>query len=138
MFSPLVSYHTLLTKFTQICLKKNERIQDFNLRFNKTLNKIHEEKRPNDPLILVFYKNVVSPNVKFTIRDSQIETLDEKMIKDTNMDKIMIETGIDPDIILGRVQMNMDSLNIVDQGESSSNNNEEKKPHPGENQAIDR
>jgi hypothetical protein len=44
MFSPPVTYHTLLTNFTQICLKKNERIRDFNFRFNKTLNKIPEEK----------------------------------------------------------------------------------------------
>jgi hypothetical protein len=34
------NYHTLLTDFTQIGLRKNERIQDFNPRFNKTLSKI--------------------------------------------------------------------------------------------------
>jgi len=44
------------------------------------------------------------PNVKFTIRDSQIETLDEAMIKATDMEEIMIETGTDPNIILGRVK----------------------------------
>jgi hypothetical protein len=40
MFSPPISYHTLLTDFTQIGLRKNERIQYFNLRFNKTLSRI--------------------------------------------------------------------------------------------------
>jgi hypothetical protein len=40
MFSPPVAYHTLLTNFTQIDLMKNERIQDFNLRFNKNLSRI--------------------------------------------------------------------------------------------------
>jgi hypothetical protein len=61
MFAPPVAYHTLLTNFTQICLKKNERIRDFNLRFNKTLNKIPEDKRPNDPVILGCYKNPCHP-----------------------------------------------------------------------------
>jgi hypothetical protein len=32
MFFPTISYHTLLTNFTQIELRKNERIQDFNLK----------------------------------------------------------------------------------------------------------
>jgi hypothetical protein len=76
MFSPPVTYHTLLTNFTQIFLKKNERIQDFNQKFNKTLNKILEDKRPNDPMILGCYKNVMPPNVKFSIRTSQIDTLE--------------------------------------------------------------
>jgi hypothetical protein len=31
MYAPLVSYHTLLTQFTQIHLKKGERIRYFNL-----------------------------------------------------------------------------------------------------------
>jgi hypothetical protein len=31
MYAPLVAYHTFLTKFTQIHLKKGERIRDFNL-----------------------------------------------------------------------------------------------------------
>jgi hypothetical protein len=103
IFSPPVAYHTLLTKFTQICLKKNERIRDSNFRFNKMLNKIHEEKRPNDPVILGCYKNSMSSNVKFTIQTSQIENLVESMIKATKMYGIMIEKGTDPDIILGRV-----------------------------------
>jgi hypothetical protein len=77
MFSPPITYHTLLTNFTQICLKKDERIQYFNLRFNKTLNKIPEDKRPNDPVILGCYKNVMPPNVKFSIRTSQIDNLEE-------------------------------------------------------------
>jgi hypothetical protein len=59
MFSPPIAYHTLLTDFTQIGSRKSERIQDFNLRFNKTLSKISEDKRPNDPIIIGFYKNVM-------------------------------------------------------------------------------
>jgi hypothetical protein len=59
MFAPPVAYHTLLTNFTQIGLRKNERIRDFNLRFNKTLSKITEDKIPNHPVILGFYKNVI-------------------------------------------------------------------------------
>jgi hypothetical protein len=50
-------------------LRKNERIRDFNLRFNKTLSKIPEDKIPNDPMILGCYKNVIPPNVKYAIRN---------------------------------------------------------------------
>lgn len=102
MFSPPVAYHTLLTDFIEICLKKNERIQDFNLRFDKTLNTIPEDKRPNDLVILGCYKNAMPPNVKFAIRTSQIDTLEETMIKATKMEEIIIETGADLDIILGK------------------------------------
>jgi hypothetical protein len=83
MFAPPIVYNTLLTNFTEIRLNKNERIRVFNFRFNKTLNKIPEDKRPNDPEILGCYKNDMPPNVKFAIRASQIETLDEAMIKAT-------------------------------------------------------
>jgi len=48
----------------------------------------------------------------------------------------MIEKGLEPNIILGRIQRKMDNINIVDQGASSSKKNEEKKPRSGENQAI--
>jgi hypothetical protein len=75
MFTPPISYHTLLTDLTQIGLRKNERIQDFNLRFNKTLSKIPKDKRPNDLAILVFYKNVIPPNVKYAIGTSHMDTL---------------------------------------------------------------
>jgi hypothetical protein len=44
IFAPPNAYHTLLTDFTQIGLRKNERIQYFNLRFNKTLSRIHKIK----------------------------------------------------------------------------------------------
>jgi len=74
MFPPQISYHTLLTYFTQIGLRKNERIRDFNLRFNKTLSTIPEEKRTNDLVILDFYKNAMPPNVKYAIKTSQMDT----------------------------------------------------------------
>jgi hypothetical protein len=43
------------------------------------------------------------------------------------MEEIMIEMGVDPDIILGKVQRQLGSMNIDDQGASSSRKNEEKK-----------
>ena len=101
MFAPPFSYHTLLTDFTQIGLRKNERIRDFNLRFNETLSRIPEDKRPNDPIILGCYKNVIPPIVKYAIRTSQMDTLEEAMNKSTEMEEIMIEMGANPDIILG-------------------------------------
>jgi hypothetical protein len=86
MFSPPIAYHTLLTDFTQIGLRKSERIRDFNLRFNKTLSRIPEDKTPNDPVILGFYKNAMPPNVKYAIRTSQMDTLEEAMTKSTEME----------------------------------------------------
>jgi hypothetical protein len=103
MFTPPISYHTLLTDFTQIGLRKNERICDFNLKFNKTLSKILEDKIPNDPVVLSCYKNVIPSNVKYALRTSQMDTLEETMTKATEMEEIMIEIGVDPDIILGKV-----------------------------------
>jgi hypothetical protein len=67
-------------------LRKNERIQDFNIRFNKTLSNIPEDKRPNDPFVLGCYKNVMPPNVKYAIRTSQMDTLEEAMTKFTEME----------------------------------------------------
>jgi hypothetical protein len=136
MFSPPISYHTLLTDFTQIGLRKNERIRDFNLRFNKTLSRIPEDKIPNDPVILGCYKNAMPPNVKYAIRTSQMDTLEEAMTKATEMEEIMIEMGVDPDIILGRVQRQMGGLNIDNQGASSSRKNEEFKPRVAQNQMV--
>jgi hypothetical protein len=86
MFAPPISYHTLLTNFTQIGLRKNERIQDFNLRFNKTLSKIPKYKRSNDPFILDCYKNAMPSNVKYAIITSQMDTLEEAMTKATEME----------------------------------------------------
>jgi hypothetical protein len=81
MYAPLVAYHTFLTQFTQIHLKKGERIRDFNLRFFKMLNQIPEEKKPNNPVILGCYKNAMPTNVKYVIRAAQIEYLYGAMSK---------------------------------------------------------
>jgi hypothetical protein len=51
-------------------------------------------------------------NVKFSIRVAQIEDLNDAMNKATKMEEIMLETDADPDIILGKVQRQMDTLNI--------------------------
>jgi hypothetical protein len=120
IFSPPISYHTLLNNFTQIGLRKNERIRYFNLRFNKTLSKIPKDKIPNDPIILGCYKNAMPLNVKYVIRTFQMDTLKEAMNKATEMEEIMIKIGADPDIILGKVKRNLGGLSIDNQGASSS------------------
>jgi hypothetical protein len=58
MYSHLIAYHTLLTKFTQIHLKKGERIRYFNTIFFKT-NHILEEHNPNVLVIFRCYKNAM-------------------------------------------------------------------------------
>jgi hypothetical protein len=64
-------------------------------------------------------------NVKYAIRTSQMDTLEEEMTKATEMEEIIIETGVDPNIILGKVQRQLGGLNIDDQGSSRLRNNEE-------------
>jgi hypothetical protein len=62
MFSPPIAYHFLLTDFTQIGFRKNERMRYFNQRFNKTWSKILEDKRPNERFVLGCYKNAMPLN----------------------------------------------------------------------------
>jgi hypothetical protein len=66
------------------------------LRCNKTLSRIPEDKMPNDPVILDCYKNAMPWNVKYAIRTSQMDTLEEAMTKGTEMEEIMIETVSTP------------------------------------------
>jgi hypothetical protein len=58
----------------------------------------------------------MSTNVKYTIRTTQIEELYGSISKETKMEEIMIETNVDPEIILGRVQREMGKLTIANQG----------------------
>jgi hypothetical protein len=63
--------------------------------------------------------------VKYVIRTSQMDTLEEEIIKSTEMEEIMIETGVDYDIILGKVTRQLGGLIFDNQGSSSSRNNDE-------------
>jgi hypothetical protein len=54
------------------------------------------------------------------------------MIKATKMEEIIVETGDDPDIILGKVQRNLGGLSIDNQGASISRKNKEPKPRPAQ------
>jgi hypothetical protein len=75
------------------------------------------------------------PIVKYTIRTSQMDTWEEEMIKFTEMEEIMIETGANPEIILGKVQR-LGGLSVDNKGASSSRKNEEFKPQLTQNQTI--
>lgn len=61
--------------------------------------------RQNDPIILGCYKNVMLPNVKYSIKTSNIDTFEEAMEKSFEMGDNMIQSNANPNIILGRVQM---------------------------------
>jgi hypothetical protein len=52
-----------------------------------------------------------------------MDTLEEAMTKATEMEEIMIDTGSNPDIILGKVQRHMGGLNMDNQGASNSRKN---------------
>jgi hypothetical protein len=67
-----------------------------------------------------------------------MDTLEEAMNKDTEMEEIMIEMGADPDIILGKVQRKMGELNINNQGASISRRNKYFKPRATHNQMAGR
>jgi hypothetical protein len=64
------------------------------------------------------------PNVKYSIRTSHMDTLEEAMTKSIDIEEIMIEAGVDPDIILGKVKRQLEGLSIDNQGASSSRKNE--------------
>jgi hypothetical protein len=65
-------------------------------------------------------------NVKYAIRDAQIEDLDGAIRKEIEMEEIMIETNVNPEIILGKVQREMGNLTIENKGSSSSKNLEKR------------
>jgi hypothetical protein len=50
------------------------------------LSRIPEDKIPNDPIILGCYKNAMRLNVKYAIRTSQMDTLEEAMNKSIEME----------------------------------------------------
>jgi hypothetical protein len=75
-------------------------------------------------------------NVKYSIRTSQMDNLEEEMTKATKMEEIMIEMSVDLDIILGKVQRKLGGLNIDNQGASSSRKNEEFKPQMTQNKMM--
>jgi hypothetical protein len=68
------------------------------------------------------YKNYMPAYVKYVIRVAQIEYLGGAMRKETKMEEIVIETNVDPEIILGKVQRQMDNLVIANQQALTSNN----------------
>jgi hypothetical protein len=58
-------------------------------------------------------------NVKYSIRAAQIKYLERSISKKTKMEEIMIETNVDPEIILGKVQREMGNITIANKGDSS-------------------
>jgi hypothetical protein len=59
-------------------------------------------------------------NVNYAIRSSQINDLHGSIQKATKMEEFMLETNVDPEIILGKVQRQMNTLAISHQGPSTS------------------
>jgi hypothetical protein len=58
--------------------------------------------------------------VNYAIRASQINDLNEAIHKATEMEEYMLETNVDPKIILGKIQRQMTILSISHQGPSTS------------------
>jgi len=75
-------------------------------------------------------------NVKLAIKSSQIEDLYGVMHKATEMEEVMLETYVDPEIILGKVQTQIDTLAISNQGAYTSRNVENQGTRNNENRGI--
>lgn len=103
-YSQLIAYHTLLTNFTQIQLKKNEKIQDFHCRFFRILYQMPNKECLNQPVIFGCLKNAMSMNGKYAIRVSNIATLEEAMAKSFQMEENILESNVDPVVFLGKAQ----------------------------------
>jgi hypothetical protein len=84
--------------------------------------------------IVVSSMELTNPNRNFVLKPSlryllSLENVFPMLSKhQQENEEIMIETGVEPDIILGRVQRKLGGLSIDNQGASSSINNEEFKP----------
>jgi hypothetical protein len=102
----------------------------------KTLNQIKQEQRKNDPVILGCYKNAIPPNVNYAIKYSQLNDLDRAIKKETEMEEFMLETNVDPEFILGKVQRQMNIMSISHQGPYTSRNVENQGTHGGIFQGI--
>lgn len=75
-------------EFTQIHLKKNEKIQYLILRFTHTLQRIPKDKKPNQLVIFCCFNNAMPTNVKYEIKAFGITTLEESMVKSYEWKKI--------------------------------------------------
>ena len=62
----------------------------------------------------------MTSNVNYAIRVAQINTLNEEIQKATKMVEYVLETNVDHEIILGKVQRQMTSLALSSHGPSSS------------------
>jgi hypothetical protein len=112
MYAPPIAYQTLLTQFTQIHLKRGEIIRYSNMQFFMTLNQILEEQRQNALVIFVFYNNLILANVNYSMRSSQLNNLYGAIQKEMEMEEFMMETNVDPEIILGKIHIQMNTLAI--------------------------
>jgi hypothetical protein len=83
LYAQPITYHTLITQFTQINLQKGERIKYFNSHFFKTLNQIPNGKH-SMPVIFGCYNNAIPSNTNCEIRVEKINTLDEAFKRGKN------------------------------------------------------
>jgi hypothetical protein len=63
-------------------------------------------------------------NENCAIRVSQINDMHATIRKETKMEKYMLDTNVNLDIILGKIQRQMTNLSISPQGPSTSRNSE--------------
>ena len=106
-YSQAMEYHTLLVEFMQIHLQKNEKIYDFIIRFRYMLQKIPKDKQPNHLVSFGCFNNAMPTNVKYAIKASSITTLGEVMDKSYEREENILESNVDPELILGKVQRKM-------------------------------
>lgn len=67
----------LLTDFKEVKKKEDETIMEFNTRFQKLIDKIHKDIRPQENVALLYYVNAFEGNFGLLLRDKVPKDLKE-------------------------------------------------------------
>jgi len=66
-------------------------------------------------MLLLFWDSIMSANFKHAIKSTRIATLENAMQKEKEMEEDMLESNVDPVVILGKGQRQMTYLIVSNQ-----------------------
>lgn len=64
----------------KIQIRSDELVLEFNIRFAKVVNKIHESCKLDDQVCLVVYLDAFDKKMSYLLRDKELETLHQAFI----------------------------------------------------------
>jgi hypothetical protein len=76
----------MLNALYEIKKKKNEAVIEFDLRFPHVLDKILDDMRPNDHVVLYYYMNAFEPHFGYALKEKEPNTLDDAKHKAIRME----------------------------------------------------